>query len=337
MFDANSPAPAEDAFDPPWTLRHPSLQALLATKRPARRIWNKRGIDLGPLSTEHILECSDGVRLTGQHTPAKQEPARGLVVLIHGWEGGHDSSYLYSMACALHAAGYASFRLNLRDHAETHHLNEDMFHSARIVEVLDAIAAILRLEAARPLAVVGFSLGGNFALRVGLRGPAVGPSPKLCIGISPVMVPGHTLTALDEGPRVFHRYFLNKWRATMDRKSAAWPGRYDFTRHKRLLRFTEITRAFVEDVTEFETLEDYLAAYTLTPAMLRTSPTPLAVITAQDDSVIPYADFAGIEARGAVVSFQAPARGGHCGFIKNWRLESWAEAQVLKLLARHAA
>ena len=175
MFD---PAPlaqtatAAEEFKPPRSLRNASLQALLATKRPAKRIWRKRGLDIDPLSVDHILACADGVRLTGRHTPAAKEPARGLVVLIHGWEGGHDSSYLYSLACALHVAGYATFRLNLRDHAETHGLNEQMFHSARIAEVLDAIRAVQIIETAQPLSVIGLSLGGNFALRVGLHGPA---------------------------------------------------------------------------------------------------------------------------------------------------------------------
>ena len=35
---------------------------------------------------------------------------------------------------------------------------------------------------------------------------------------------------------------------------------------------------------------------------------------------------------GAVLAFDASARGGHCGFIHNWRLESWAELRVLALL-----
>ena len=122
----------------------------------------------------------------------------------------------------------------------------------------------------------------------------------------------------------------------MDKKSDAWPGRYDFSRHKRIGSFTEITRAFVEDHTEYDTLDAYLAVYTMTPQQLMASPTPLALITARDDSVIPFSDFDGLAESGSVVSFLAPPHGGHCGFIRNWRLDSWAEAQALRLLAEHA-
>src|SRR5207237_1188187 len=141
-----------------------------------------------------ILDCGDGVRLTGYHDPQPGVSAkRGLVVLIHGWEGSHQSNYLYSMACRLFAAGFSIFRLNLRDHGGTHHLNEALFHSARMGEVFGAFRAIRQLDATEPLFVVGFSLGGNFTLRVGLQGPAAGIRPRLVAALSPSINPGATL------------------------------------------------------------------------------------------------------------------------------------------------
>ena len=67
------------------------------------------------------------------------------------------------------------FRLNFRDHGETHHLNRAMFHSCRIDEVVGARETESRQRfTARPFVIGGFSLGGNFALRVALRAPAAG-------------------------------------------------------------------------------------------------------------------------------------------------------------------
>lgn len=337
MFDV-PPDSAPTAFEPAFGLRSALVQSTLASKRPAAWLWRRRGLDLNALSQFHTLATADETgapaTLTGWHTPRVN--AKGLVVLIHGWEGSQDSRYLYGMAASLYTAGYALFRLNLRDHGSTRHdLNVGMFHSARLAEVIGAMQQIQRLAPPSPLFVVGFSLGGNFALRIGLRGQRFGVSPRLSIGISPAINPGSTLRALDDGPAIFHRYFLDKWRLTMDAKAKAFPDQYDFTRHRALRNFTEITRAFVEDYTDFATLDDYLAQYTLTPAMLMASSQPLAIITARDDSVCPPADFAGLEARDGVAAYHATARGGHCGFIENWRLESWAETQVLRLLQQH--
>ncbi|GAC1623090.1 MAG: alpha/beta fold hydrolase [Nevskia sp.] len=321
-------------FRPNPLLAPQLIQTILGSKRPAQRIWLKRGSLMEASERQHLLDCGDGVRLTGMYSrqPPAREP-RGLVVLIHGWEGHHESSYQYSMACTAYEAGWNVFRLNLRDHAGTHALNEAMFHSARMGEVLGAVAAIRAIDGGEKLAVIGFSLGGNFALRVGLQGPAAGIVPRLSVGISPSIDPGATLRAIDEGPLVFRRYFLEKWRKTLRAKSDAWPGRYDFSAHMTLASFIDITRQFVRDQTEYDSLEDYLATYTLTPTMLMASPSPLAVLTAQDDTVIPIRDFEGLEARGAVIAFDAPKRGGHCGFIENFAMASWAEKRVLALLA----
>lgn len=321
-------------FQPAWGLRSTIAQSILASKRPVRRFWRKRGVDLEALSSHHIFDVVDDhglpAKITGYFTPAAE--AKALVVLIHGWEGSHESNYLYGMSCTLHVAGYALFRLNMRDHGDTHALNEGLFHSARLAEILHAIQSAQKLAPQLPLFVIGFSLGGNFALRVALHGKNYGLAPRLCIGISPAVNPHSTLKGIDEGPALFNKYFLSKWRKTMDAKSVAWPGRYDFSKQKKIRNFVEITRAFVEEHTEFATLEQYLGVYTLTPDILMASPLPIAIFTAEDDSVCPPADFAGLKVGGNVLAYQATKRGGHCGFISNWRLESWAEARVVELL-----
>lgn len=330
-MDALSPI---GAFAPAPGLRHPGLQSTLASKRPAKRIWRRAGIDLDVISSAHVIECSDGVRLTGRLAPPPgSNPSRGLVVLIAGWEGHHDSSYAYSMSARLHRAGYTTFRLNLRDHGGTHHLNEAMFHSARMGEVLDAVAAARALAPQGPLFVIGFSLGGNFALRVGLQGPAQGLEPRLAVGVSPSINPEATLQGIDGGPAMFRWYFMGKWRRTLEAKRSAWP-HYDFSAFRGARNFVEMTRRFVADFTEYGSYEEYLAQYTLTPDMLVNSPTPLAVITSRDDTVIPVRDFEGLSARGSVVAYDLTDRGGHCGFIENWRLDSWAERRIVELLDR---
>ncbi len=324
----------ESEFAPTIGLRTSTVQSTLASKRNARKYWQRRGLDLNAVSTSHVLDCGDGIRLTGKHARHAVELSRGLVILIHGWEGCHDSSYLYSMAASLYSAGYNVFRLNLRDHGLTHDLNEEIFHSARMAEVLGAVQAIRKLDDSLKLSVVGFSLGGNFALRVALLGPAHGISPDLTVAVSPAINPGATLAAIDNGPLIFRRYFLGRWRATLAAKHRAWP-HYDFSVFNGLKSFVETTKQFVTDYTDYPSYEDYLAQYTLSPEMLMQAPSPVAVITAEDDSVIPIADFRTLEARGSVVSYQKTALGGHCGFIENWRMDSWAERQTCQLLELH--
>lgn len=313
-------------FDPPWLLRNRQVQSALASLR--FRNWHQRGHEVLQVARLHTLDCGDGVRLTGYHSVQAATP-KGLAVLIHGWEGSHESAYQVSLACTLFSAGYNVFRLNLRDHGGTHGLNEELFHSARLGEVLGALQAIRRIDTVNPWFVVGFSLGGNFALRVGMRGHERGVQPALSVGICPAINPAATLRALDEGPRLFHRYFIDKWRRTLQAKQAAWPGKYDFGDIWHLTSFTEITARFVERYTEYGALEKYLEAYTLTPELLLQSPGRLAIITSQDDPVVPFVDFTGL-ADSPQLRFLAPKHGGHCGFVESFRLRGWAEKRVLE-------
>ncbi|RBF42040.1 alpha/beta hydrolase, partial [Xanthomonas oryzae pv. oryzae] len=106
--------------------------------------------------------------------PRGDAPPRGTVLLLHGWEGSADSNYMCLTAARVLGLGYQVFRLNFRDHGGTHHLNVDLFHSDRIDEVVNAAGDLWRRFPAPQLLAAGYSLGGNFALRLALRAPAAG-------------------------------------------------------------------------------------------------------------------------------------------------------------------
>lgn len=316
-------------FQPAPGLRATHVQSVLASFKPRR--WLKRNHPMEQASQSRILDCLDQVRLLARH--ARQVGnSRGLVAMLHGWEGSHESVYLQAMACTLFDAGYDVLRLNLRDHGGTHHLNQGMFHSALIDEVIAAIRIVATETPSQPLFVVGFSLGGNFALRVGLHGPAQGLKPELTVGICPAIDPAATTRCLDTGPGLYRRYFLKKWRRTLVAKIAAWPDHYEFGELLTLDNFQQITRLFAEQYTPFGALDAYFQAYTVNPDDLIDAPGRFAVITAQDDPVVPFQGFRPLEQQ-ETVRFIAPPQGGHCGFVENWRLQGWADQQVLELIA----
>ncbi|UCD38504.1 MAG: alpha/beta fold hydrolase, partial [Fidelibacterota bacterium] len=117
-------------------------------------------------SKEEIILTSEEVRLQGFDSKQDEPQSRGLVVLLPGWEGSANSTYMVCMGRILYKAGYDVYRLNYRDHGHTHHLNEGMFHGALLQEVAEVVNTILMKSAAGRVFIVGFSLGGNFALRL---------------------------------------------------------------------------------------------------------------------------------------------------------------------------
>ena len=163
-------APSVSGYAPPRWLRNAHLQSVLGTSGWRRRLGEQALAATGARTTAHIVDGGEGVRLQGLHSVVPGVPARGLVLLLHGWEGSSDSSYMTLGAARLLQRGFEVFRLNFRDHGDSHHLNPDLFHSNLIDEVVHAAVDVCRLFPARPLLAGGWSLGGNFALRLALRG-----------------------------------------------------------------------------------------------------------------------------------------------------------------------
>ena len=321
-------------FRPPRLLSNPHLQSVLASS-PLRRLLLRRALrelerDVG----EHVLDCGDGVRLQGFLSHQRvQSRARGLAVLLHGWEGSVRSSYVVDTGARLLADGFDVFRLNFRDHGETHHLNRELFHSCRIDEVVGAVRAIAAAVPGTALALAGFSLGGNFALRVALRAPE---TVSYALAVCPVVSPASGLFGLEEGPWFYQRYFLHKWRASLRRKRDLFPDIDWFDASDLDADLRGLTRALVLRHTAFGSLENYLDGYSIAGDRLRALAVPATILTAVDDPVIPVEDFRALQLPAQVELDFAP-HGGHCGFIRDLSLRSFAADYVAQRMRARLA
>ena len=92
-------------FTPPRLLRHADVQAALANSVWRRRLVLSEADNLLAATEDLIIECNDGVRLSAQHTPARQPNGR-VAILLHGWEGSTFSLHVMSAADRLWRAGF---------------------------------------------------------------------------------------------------------------------------------------------------------------------------------------------------------------------------------------
>lgn len=283
----------------------------------------RRAAPLLAAQQELILECGEEVRLQCWRSRASGPP----VVVVHGWEGSAESLYVLSLAQQLFERGLDVFRLNLRDHGETHHLNQGLFHSCRLPEVCGALRAIQRLTG-RPLRLAGFSLGGNFMLRVGAEARSAGLELVRIAAVSPVLDPQETLRALETGIDGYSRYFARKWWRSLRKKQVAWPADYDFRELRGTHDLRRMTAELVRRHTDFPSLEDYLNGYALTGARLSALEVPSLLIASRDDPIIPAA---GLErlAKPPALQLVVTERGGHCGFLERLSGPTWAERRVV--------
>lgn len=311
-------------FEPPALIRGGHLQSALASSGwRQRRLWRRTAADLAG-TRPGIVDGGAGVRLLVEHTPPPPGRAGRMAVLIHGWEGSASSTYMLSLAARLARDGYRVLRLNLRDHGDSHHLNEELFHSCRLDEVVHAVRALQQGHPGERLFLGGFSLGGNFALRVAAAAGEAGLVIEKALAICPVLEPRSTLAALDGGLPAYRLHFIRKWRRSLERKRAAFPQRYDFGELGRFRDLRAMTDYFVRHYTEFADLDSYLDGYALTGGRLGGLEVTSEILLADDDPVIPVGDVTRL-ARPPALSVRRSRYGGHCGFIANYRLESWLD------------
>lgn len=309
-------------YKPPFWAKNPVTQTSL--NRIGMRRWGANAMIDN--AEETIITTADGTRLQGFISLQNERPSKGMMVLIHGWEGSANSTYIYCMGKLLFNEGYDIFRLNFRDHGRTHHLNEGIFHGALIDEVHDAVVQASKFAGDQRVIVIGFSMGGNFAIRVALRGFE---NLHAVYTISPVLYPLKSTIKLSNSK--FTPYFRDKWMRSLRKKIALYPNTYDFTElfdEPSIMKMTEI---LVKKYSDFPSVQAYFDQYTLSPERLVGLKVPVTIVTSIDDPVIDDGDYS---AYGHLdnVHLYIQKYGGHVGFVGPILRKSWYEKVVLQLI-----
>ena len=180
--------------------------------------------------------------------------------------------------------------------------------------------------------LAGYSLGGNFALRLALRAPAAGLALAHVAVVCPVLDPARTMDAMEAGLPFYLWHFERKWRASLARKRALFPQRHDFDDRVLGLRMRPLTQWLIERHTDFGTLDRYFDGYTIGRDRLAGLEVPASILTTMDDPVIPFEDFGELRLPDSA-QLEVSRWGGHCGFIENARLDGFAERWIADRLA----
>jgi len=289
--------------------------------------------EIAEQAREVILDGFDGSRLLGYLSRVESGKSRGLVLLIHGWEGSSESTYILSTGNFLLKQGYDIFRLNLRDHGASHHLNKGLFHGALIEETHNAVIKAAGLSQGKPFFVIGFSLGANFALRVALRhSMAAVPNLRHVFAISPALDPYEATVSIDRS--IYRLYFLKKWKRSLSIKQRLFPEIYDFAGLLKMRSCMEMTEAIMPIYSSFADYRQYFNKYTLHRSWFSGLAVPVTAIASEDDPVIPVRDLKELEGSPNMeISIQR--YGGHCGFLDPFPYGCWYERRICAILNKY--
>lgn len=341
----NSPAASvpHQLFLPHRFVRSGHIQTLLARRRPARILSTEHEqpilFDGGPSVTP--LDDGRTVRLLAYYTPCP--PAverRGLVLMLHGWEGCSHSAYDLMMTDTVNCAGLDVVRLNFRDHGPNYHvnryaLNRGLFLGTLLEEAATVVQQIGELAAGLPFYIVGVSMGGNFALRLACRHRHQ-PLANLTkiIAVNPAANPARATDAIDRHP-VYRHYFRKRWLASLLAKEQLFPALYDFTAVRAIPTIRGMTdwlvRRYGHYYGNFQTADEYFAQYTVPPEELAQLTTPVTIISALDDPVIDATDLLAFPAHPLLERHLHP-NGGHVGFVNIFPFQHHLPTMVLNAL-----
>jgi len=265
-----------------------------------------------------------GDRLIAALSRSPGGDARPLIVLVHGLTGCADSVYMMRSAAHWLAVGHNVVRLNLRGAGASRALCRNYYHAGRSQDLRDVIGALDKRLAAPGVFLIGYSLGGNTAIKLlAESGPADLPG---LIGAAVISAPldlaatAHNL--LRPRNRLYHRYLLTRLKA----EALAPPAASDAAERRAVERAPSIIAfddCFTAPRNGFADAQDYYAQ-NASARFLTAVARPLLVVHAFNDPWIPAAIY---RARNwAANNYILPmlsAGGGHVGFHGQGDRTAW--------------
>lgn len=265
---------------------------------------------------------------------------RPLVLLLHGLEGSTNSGYVKVLARELAAAGLESVGLNFRSCSGELNRGPRLYHAGETCDVEFVIEELAARRPGRPLAAVGFSIGGNVLLR--WMGEAGERATELLAAAAVVSVPFDIEAGAcymeASASRLYLRHLLPSLRAKVAAKRELLRGRIDVQRALAARTFVEFDDAATSRLYGFKDAHDYYRSASCAP-WLGGVRVPTLVVHALDDPFLPAS--AVPTAAIAANPWLIPAiseHGGHVGFVHGtpWAPQFFAEEAVAEHLARLA-
>ena len=119
-----------------------------------------------PAPTRRYFDVAPGTRVVADcHWQARPWEHTTLIAL-HGLNGSSGAHYMRGLAAKAFARGMNVVRLNQRNCGDTEHLAEGLFHSGLTADAAHVVHELTEIDGLPAIAVAGYSLGGNLALKL---------------------------------------------------------------------------------------------------------------------------------------------------------------------------
>jgi len=321
-----------DAFEPRATLRSGHRMTLYG--------WgNPRYFPRLPAPSRRLFEVASDARVAADCHWHPRPWERATLVALHGLNGSSDAHYMRGLAAKAFASGLNVVRLNQRNCGSTEHLAAGLFHSGLTTDAARVIAELVNVDRLAAIAVVGYSLGGNLALK--LAGEYGSHAPNALIGVaavSPIIEIEECTRALERPENFLYEWnFVRDLKRRMRTKARLRPGTFDLSRLGAVRTVRGFDEAFTAPHFGFRNASDYYRRASAMRVIDRIE-IPALIITAEDDPFVPVDPFRDERVtRNPHIDLRISAHGGHCGFVGERSGEDdgyWAENQIVEFVLR---
>ena len=291
----------------PWLfLANPHLQTIVASQLY---------VPLEPPSVTRLVPLPDGDHIALEvATPAAWQPEQPTVVMVHGLCGCHRSPYMMRLAYKLWRRGVRAVRMNLRGCGSGFGLARQPYHSGRSADVLCVLRALQQETPQSPTTLLGFSLGGNIALKLAgeLQGTAATYLKQVIAVCPPADLAACSRLLGQPANRLYEQRFMRLLRAAVGARQRRFPDVPRVALPARLSLYT-FDNIFTAPLCGFQDADDYYTRCSAAPLVPHIT-LPCRILFAADDPFIDATIFNTIDIPPNVQVIHT-AHGGHLGFL----------------------
>ena len=310
------------------TLLKNGLFNTLVASSPIREIQQKPlRKKLNRISSKQIFTSSNSQSIEIFETNLYKKK----VIFFPGWLGHKDSKYLIPIAHLLHINNFDIIRIHPIDHGDTEHLNKDFFRATDIQTLIEAVKFIGNKYQNNEIHLIGFSLGGNIALRISACESI--NFLKSTVVISPVIDPEISMRAMDNTSWILKKYFVNKWRRSLRRKMRLHniSNIEEPLKYKNLEKMTEF---FTKNFSPHSDVKALFSEYAITQVIINKIKNNTLIYSSVDDPCVPIEPLCKLHQTDNV-KFKPQQYGGHCGFIDDFKFNSSVYEEIVKKLSEN--
>lgn len=297
----------------------------------ASNFWPRFKQLAGVPAVEHRVRTASNVaiRVVEQRPSA---PAKAELVLVHGLEGSSDGGYMQSMAWNALSAGYAVHRTNIRGCGGTEGWCDTLYHAGLTADLRSYID---QLKTDLPVVLIGYSLGGNQALKLTGEGHS---RLAATVAVSTPIDLAECVRALGRRANfIYENRFIRRMQERLKERRRQQPSAFGAIFERTDVDAIKTIYEFDDRITAphfgFGGADNYYATQS-SQNFLAAIQTPTLLLTAQDDPLVPFEVYRqkAIE-ENPRIELLAPSHGGHVAFLAKQTPRFWADEVILQWLA----